>query len=264
VGHADQPRRRLELRPANVRPEDRPVQGPVHANGRRVKVVGVGCKNGGFYVLDAATGELLRQTPVYAGPPEVDPAKLDPRTLALPGPIGGLQTGCATDGRAVYTNGIDNIRLGSSADRRAPRHPPTAGRVVSISLDTRTENWRHERPKVKSVGGTAEKPLYTDVGDPVGSGLALANGVAYFTTTVSNRLVALDAATGKVLKEAALGPVWCGPSVSRGRVYVGTGNVLFAPLDPREAYFPKTIKGAVISFGLPGEDEVSRLGGGNE
>ena len=94
------------------------------------------------------------------------------------------------------------------------------------------------------------------MGDPVGSGIALANGVAYFTTTVSNKLVALDTAGGKVLREISLGPVWCGPSVSRGRVYVGTGNTQFLP--------PQKDTGVLFSYGLPGEDEVSRLGAGKE
>jgi glucose dehydrogenase len=236
----------------------------IDMDGKSVKVVGFGCKNGGFYVLNAGSGEVLHHTPLYTGPPTDPPDKVDPRTLALPSCIGGLQTGCATDGKAVYTNGIDHLRLATSADPRERFFPPTGGRVVSISLDTSKENWRHERPKVKAVGGTKEKPAFTDVGDPVGSGIALANGVAYFTTTVSNKLVAVDTASGKVLKEIDLGPVWCGPTVSRGRVYVGTGNLLFAPGNPREAYFPKSETGAVYSFGLPVEDEVSRMGSGKE
>jgi glucose dehydrogenase len=237
---------------------DTPKIYSIDVDGKPVKVVGFGCKNGGFYVLEASTGRILRQTPVYTGPPTEPPVNLDPRTLALPGAAGGLQTGCATDGKAIFTNGIDSIRMANAADRGQNRQPPTGGRVTSISLDTRTENWRHERPKVKSVGG------YSDVGDPVGSGIALANGVAFFTTTVSNKLVALDTATGSVLKEIDLGPVWCGPSVSRGRVYVGSGNLLFSPMDPREGYFPKKLTGTLFSFGLPGEDEVSRLGAGKE
>lgn len=237
-------------------------------NGRWRRVVGFGCKNGGFYVLDADTGEILFHTPVYTGPPvhppPVPPAR-DARTLALPSSMGGLQSGCATDGKAIFTNGIDILRLASSSDPRKRYAPPTGGRVVSISLDTRKENWRHERPRVKAVGGTKEKPAFTNVGDPVASGIALANGVAYFTTVVSNKLVALDSANGKVLKEIDLHePVWCGPVVSRGRVYVGTGNLLFAPGNPQEAYFPKSATGAVLSFGLPGEDEVSRMKSGNE
>jgi outer membrane protein assembly factor BamB len=135
--------------------------------------------------------------------------------------------------------------------------------VVAISLDTRTESWRHERPKVASLGGPKPKPTYRDVGDPVASGIALANGVVFFTTVASGKLVALDADTGALLKEIELGPVWSGPSVSRGRVYVGTGNTLFSPSD-HEAFFPKKYDGVLYSFGLPGPDEVSRLGGGKE
>lgn len=216
--------------------------------GRWRRVVGVGSKNGGFYILDAATGAILTHTPIYEGPPTRPPTKVDRRTLALPSLIGGLQTGCATDGKAIYTNGIDILGLGEQPGKFLP---PTGGRVVSLSLDTTRENWRHERPKVPAVGGTMEKPAFTNVGDPVASGIALANGVAYFTTTVSNRLVAIDTATGKSLQEIPLGPVWCGPVVSRGRVYVGTGNQLFAPGVAAEGYFPKSKHGAVICFGLP-------------
>ena len=126
-----------------------------------------------------------------------------------------------------------------------------------------TEHWRHERPKVASLGGPPPKPLYTNVGDPVASGIAIAGGVAYFTTVASGKLVALDAATGNLLKEVDLGPVWSGPSVSRGRVYVGTGNTLFTPAD-YEAFFPKQNTGVLYSFGLPGEDEVTRLNADRE
>jgi polyvinyl alcohol dehydrogenase (cytochrome) len=98
---------------------------------------------------------------------------------------------------------------------------------------------------------------------PVASGVAVANGVVYFTTVASGKLVALDAVSGTVLKEIDLGPVWSGPSISRGRVYVGTGNMLFIPMD-FEAYFPKKFTGVLYSFGLPGQDEVSRTSKGRE
>ena len=101
------------------------------------------------------------------------------------------------------------------------------------------------------------------MGDPVASGIAVANGVVYCTAVASGKLVALDAATGALLKEIELGPVWSGPSVSRGRVYVGTGNTLFSQSDA-EAYFPKKYTGVLYSFGLPGDDEVSQLGAGKE
>src|SRR4029450_8776060 len=116
---------------------------------------------------------------------------------------------------------------------------------------------------VASLGGPPPKPVYSDVGDPVASGIAVANGVVYFTTVASGKLVALDADNGSVLKEIDLGPVWSGPSVSRGRVYVGTGTTPFNPQD-YEVVFPKKYTGSLFSFGLPGADEVSRLGAGTE
>jgi polyvinyl alcohol dehydrogenase (cytochrome) len=243
---------------------DTPKLYTIPVEGRPTKVVGVGCKNGGFYVLRAGDGRMLDHTPVYTGPPAYPLAPApDRRMLALPSVIGGLQTGCATDGRTIFTNGIDALRLASQERQADSGVPPTGGRVVALSLDTRTERWRHERPKVASLGGPKPKPVYTDVGDPVASGIAVANGVVYFTTVASGKLVALDAATGGVLKEMDLGPVWSGPSVSRGRVWVGTGNTLFTPTD-FEAFFPKKYTGVLYSFGLPGEDEVSRLGAGRE
>ena len=183
--------------------------------------------------------------------------EVDPRTLALPSPIGGLQTGCATDGERVYTNGIDRLPNraldwpeAEPADRR-PGHGDLARH--------RKEFWRHERPKVEAVGGTAEAPLFRDCGDPVASGIAMANGLLFFTTTVSNRLLGPRRRTGRRSMRFPLGPVFSGPSVSRGRVYVGTGNTLWIP-GPIEAYFPKQNTGTLHSFGLPGDDEVSRMG----
>jgi polyvinyl alcohol dehydrogenase (cytochrome) len=243
---------------------DTPKVYTITVDGKPTKVVGAGCKNGGFYVLRASDGSVVASTPLYTGPPAypLSPAP-DSRMLALPSCIGGLQTGCATDGRAIFTNGIDALLLGSQEKPIAGAVPPSGGRVVALSLDTKTEFWRHERPKVASIGGPPPKPTYSNVGDPVASGIAVANGVVYFTTVASGKLVALDAGTGAVLKEIDLGPVWSGPSVSRGRVYAGTGNTLFSPLD-YESFFPKKYNGELYSFGLPGDDEVSRMGPGTE
>lgn len=243
---------------------DTPKVYTIDLDGRPTKVVGAGCKNGAFYVLRADDGRLVAQTPIYTGPPSypLSPAP-DRRMLALPSLIGGLQSGCATDGKTVYTNGIDALKMGSQEQPFLSAVPPTGGRVVAISADATAERWRHERPKVASLGGPPPKPVYTDVGDPVASGVAVANGVVYFTAVASGTLVALDAASGTVLKEVVLGPVWSGPSVSRGRVYVGSGNTLFNPPD-FEVYLPKRYTGTLFCFGLPGDDEVGRLGPGTE
>jgi polyvinyl alcohol dehydrogenase (cytochrome) len=217
---------------------------------KATKVVGAGCKNGGFYLLRADNGKLIRHTPLYTGAPTHPPAKHDPRVLALPGPVGGLQTGCATDGRTIFTNGIDGVRLATQVISFAPWQVPTAGRVTATSVDLTRELWRHERAKIPEMGGKSGKPLYRNVGDAVASGIAVGNGVVYFTTVGSGKLIALDAATGAVLKEITLGPVFAGPSLSRGRVYIGGGNTLFTP-SAFECFFPKKYTGSVQCFGLP-------------
>jgi polyvinyl alcohol dehydrogenase (cytochrome) len=204
---------------------------------------------------------LLAHTPLYTGPPTdpLDPPP-DKRTLALPGVVGGLQTGCATDGKRSYTNGNDSIQLGTQ-ESAAKNGMPTAGRVVAISLDTKEEHWRHERPPMAFVGGPPPKPVFKNVGDPVASGIAVANDVVYFTTLMSSKLMALDASTGEQLREIQLPPVWSGPAVSRGRIYVGTGNIVL----PDVVFIgPTQTTGTLYCFGLPGEDEVSRMGRGQE
>lgn len=212
-------------------------------NGQPETVVAAGCKNGGFYVLRAADGEILENTPVHSGPPVYPVGEnRDPRMIAVPSPIGGIQTGCATDGKSVFTNGIDWISL-NTRNAKAPE----AGRVVSISTDLSKENWRHERPTVKS--------FFSSSGDPVGSGIALGGGLACFTTTVSKKLVVLDSSSGKLLKEFDIGLVWSGPSISRGRIYAGSGSILF---------LGNNDQGTLYSFGLPGKDEIDMLGSGNE
>ena len=235
----------------------------IDLDGRSIKVVGVGSKNGAYYVMDAETGNILANTPPYTGPPTNTP-EVNPRTLALPSAIGGIQTGCATDGKSVYTNGLDCVIRGNSKNKADEAlGPPTGGKVVSISLDTASENWRHNRPVIPSMPSRDPKRGFKNVGDGVGSGIAIGNGLLFFTTLSSNQLVILDAAKGTVLKEIPIGPVFGGPSVSRGRVYSGSGNSLWIN-EWYEDYFPKRYSGTLFSFGLPGEDEIARMGEGNE
>ena len=89
-------------------------------------------------------------------------------------------------------NGIDAIRLGTQ-ESMTQSGRAMGGRVVAISLSTNEEHWRHERPKVASIGGPPPKPGYKNVGDPVASGIAVANDIVYFTTLMSSKLMALDA-----------------------------------------------------------------------
>ena len=223
---------------------DTPKVYSIDWRGRPTKVVGVGCKNGGFYVLSANDGEILTHTPIYLGEPKYPLVpEPDPRMIAPPSQLGGIQTGCATDGKNVFTNGIDWLLLNLPRKLTLPR----GGRVVCVPRDLLSEHWRHERPQVKSLFGSS--------GDPVGSGIALGGGLACFTTTVSKKLVVLDAKTGEELKSVNIGTVWSGPSISRGRIYVGTGSILF---------LGRKMRGTLHSFGLPGPDEVDAMGTGDE
>ena len=109
-------------------------------------------------------------------------------------------------------------RRSSLPCRRAGRCP--AGESLRSASDTRSERWRHERPKVPSLGGPPPKAVYTDVGDPVASGIAVANGVVYFTAVASGKLVALDAATWRRAQGDRPRPGLVGPvGLSRPRLH---------------------------------------------
>ncbi|MCS7468703.1 PQQ-binding-like beta-propeller repeat protein [Stieleria sp. ICT_E10.1] len=244
---------------------DTPKLYSITENGVHRNVLGVGCKNGAFYVIDRADGQILYQTPTYQGPPEPDmTAPKQTRILALPGVLGGLQTGCGFDGDRVYANGTDWPGLaialqGVASSRTHPIIPPSAGRVTAISPNTLVEHWRHERPRLHHTN-LDDGGKFT-CGDPVASGVALTDELVFFTTNLSGKLSALDSRTGELLKEIAIGPVWCGPSISRGRVYVGSGSDLFQAWNSKEQVktrigfsLPKTEVGAVFCFGLPGDD----------
>ena len=193
----------------------------------------------------------------------IPPAGHDPRVLALPSAIGGL----ANRLRHRRTHDLHQrhrrAAFGHAGQPARAGQKPTGGRITATSADLATERWRHERPKIAEMGGTPGKPKYKNVGDIVGSGLAVGNGVVYFTAVGSGKLIVLNAESGSLLKEIDLGPVFCGPSLSRGRVYVGSGNTLWGPRET-ENFFPKKFTGSVHCFGLPGEDEIDRLGTNNQ
>ncbi len=213
-------------------------------DGTPATVLGVGCKDGGFYLLYSVDGRVLGNTPIHKGKPAYPLVpKRHPRMIALPSTIGGIQTGCATDGKRIFTNGIDWL-----TNTTLTPGWPEAGRVVCLSANLREEYWRHERPRIRVPG--------YDGGDPIASGIAVnGGGIACFTGTVSERLVVVDAASGRVVKDFHVGTVWSGPSISRGRIYVGTGSILF---------LKQQLKGALISYGLPLQDEIDHMGAGTE
>ena len=131
VGHADQPRRRLELRHARLRPEHGPLQGPVdrrHAQalhdprGRQADAASSAsaARTAGSTSSTPPPASFLHHTPSTPARRRSAPTPTPTAHLALPGAIGGLQTGCATDGKAIYTNGID------SSGSATPQRPSNA------------------------------------------------------------------------------------------------------------------------------------------
>jgi dienelactone hydrolase len=157
-----------------------------------------------------------------------------------------------------------SIIIASGAGSASAAEPETA---PSLTADWPMDNhdpagWRYNAAentlRPANAGQLVEKwrfppagaPTFQNVGDAVASGIAVGNGVANFNTLGSGKLIALGAAIGKVLKENDLGQVRCGPSLSRGHVYVGSGNTIFSAA-PSESFFPKQMTGNVCCFGLP-------------
>ena len=153
---------------------DTPKIYSIESDGGKLKVVGVGCKNGGFYVLGASDGKLLANTPVFDGKPEypLDPQP-DPRMIALPSPIGGIQTGCATDGKNVFTNGIDWLLLNTKHAGITGRRP----RRECLGESRPRKTGGIERPNIRSLAYNG--------GDPVASGIALGRRHCLFYVRLS-------------------------------------------------------------------------------
>ncbi len=164
-------------------------------------VVGAGQKSGFYHVLDAASGALVHQDQYQVG-----------------GSLGGLFADSAVAGGVVFANGVDWPTPGAGA--------PNSGALIAISGDGAHELWRFTTPY-----------------SPDFSGVAVANGVVYFTSWgfpvvggLQGYLYALDAASGATLAQVELGEAsetfkptsTSGPAISRGMVYVGTGDAIAA------------------------------------
>ncbi len=155
-------------------------------------VVSAGQKSGFFHVLDAATGQEIN----------------DPIQLAPNGTVGGLFADSAVANGVVYANGTDWTGLLAG-------QPPTRGILSAVAADGSHELWHFDTPFSPNL-----------------SGVAVANGVVYFQSSLDGTLYALDAASGNVLARVATGGQSSGPAISRGQVYLGTGDAAFAFLNP--------------------------------
>ncbi|MCI0458747.1 MAG: PQQ-binding-like beta-propeller repeat protein [Gemmataceae bacterium] len=183
-------------------------------------VVAAGQKSGVFHVVDAETGEHI--TP--------------PQQYLAPGGLGGFHIDSG------FANGVNYAPGNSWGFIFNHPTPSDAGAVFAISGDGSTQLWKFD----------------TDA--PILGGVAIANGVVY-VQDVGGRFYALDAATGEQLATLVTGtPVQgSGPAISRGQIYVGTGDVLTPFLVP----FPLIPPGSIVALGLPAAPSRPMSGNGS-
>jgi polyvinyl alcohol dehydrogenase (cytochrome) len=171
----------------------------VYALGGR-KVVGAGEKTGNYIVLDASDG-----TPI-AKPLQVVPDCFGQNGLFATSAVADVQTG---DGHLpiVFAPGQNCTAPVQNCPNGGPLLPST-GQITAIKPDASGTLWNLVSPSENAM-----------------SGVAVANGVVYYAVVgCDGELRALDAITGKLLKQIPIGWGVSGPSVSHGRVYVGTGT----------------------------------------
>jgi polyvinyl alcohol dehydrogenase (cytochrome) len=173
-------------------------------------VVSAGQKSGFFHVLDAATGAEVRP-PIH---------------LAPSGTVGGLFADSAYADGVVYANGTDWPGLLSG-------QPPNRGILSAVAADGSHALWNFDTPSSPNI-----------------SGVAVANGVVYFQSMLDGTFYALDAATGQLLARVATGGESSGPSISRGQIYLGTGDSAFPFLNPM---LPLGA-GSIVALGLPAQE----------
>jgi polyvinyl alcohol dehydrogenase (cytochrome) len=146
-------------------------------------------------VLDAKTGEFVWNTLVGPG-----------------GDQGGIQWGTAYDGDRIYAAITNQHNSPYQLTQNGVTSGPfvTGGSWAALAPDTGQILWQ--------------------TGDPAGAydlaPLTTANGVVYASSMAAtgNQLYALDAATGAILWQFAVGSsVNSGPSVVDGTIYWGTG-----------------------------------------
>jgi polyvinyl alcohol dehydrogenase (cytochrome) len=111
---------------------------------------------------------------------------------------------------------------------QAPFGPADGGAVLAISSSAGEELWRFNTPSA------------------ILAGAAVANGVVY-VQAMDGQFYALHAGTGALLRQINSGGQSSGPSVSRGRIYLGTGDVM----TPLFSVFGEPGPGTLVSLGLP-------------
>jgi polyvinyl alcohol dehydrogenase (cytochrome) len=135
-----------------------------------------------------------------------DGALVDEIQVSPGGGLGGLFSDSAVAENTVYANGVNwpFVYAGGA---------PHGGSLSAISGDGAAILWQFQ---------TAMPNL---------SGVAVANHVVYFQS-LDGFLYALDGGNGALLSRVQTGGQTGGPAISRGRIYLGTGEILNSLFNP--------------------------------
>jgi polyvinyl alcohol dehydrogenase (cytochrome) len=149
----------------------------------------------------------------------------------LPGDqLGGFHMDSAEAGGVNYANGV-------SWPDPFGGQPPLGGSLWAISGDGTRALWRINTPS------------------PNLSGVAVANGVVYMQSLLDSHLYAVRAGDGTILANVLAGGQSSGPAISRGQVYLGTGDVFSATFDPLGLFGYQPGPGTITALGI---DEPGR------
>jgi polyvinyl alcohol dehydrogenase (cytochrome) len=148
-----------------------------------------------------------------------------PTQFVTGGQLGGFHMDAGAANGVIYANANDWPDVfGGGA--------PVGGSLRAIAGDGSHELWHLDTPS------------------PNLSGVAIANGVVYMQSLMDGHLYAVNAATGAVLANVVSGGQSSGPAISRGQVYLGTGDVFSATFDPLGLFGYHPGPGTITALGL--------------
>ena len=189
------------------------------AGGRQV--VGAGAKSGGYWTLDAATGQVVWAS--QAGPGGI---------------FGGIEWGSSVADGRVYVAEASSAHVPVTLTHPAPGSATTTSGGFWAALDAATGNvvWQTADPA---------GPTFGDIGQTT-----TANGVVYAgSSDAAGHVFAMDARTGQITWSFATGgSVASGASIVNGTVFWGSGYSQFATSGT-------TGNNRVFAFSLPKHEE---------
>jgi polyvinyl alcohol dehydrogenase (cytochrome) len=170
-------------------------------------LVGAGAKSGIYWALDAKTGEIVWST--QAGPGST---------------LGGIEWGSATDGKRIY---VAEANAGFLPYQNDPSLP-AVGSWAALDPATGQILWQTSDPSGSFDTGA----------------VSVSNGVVY-AGSMSGHMYALDAASGKVLRDiVGEGSSNAGPAISnQGVVYWGNGYGRFGLGTPSTTFYAFSLNG---------------------